>query len=199
MDYETADAIRRQILAENDPVTGGIVLGVKLANDPDFYDALHGREIAPGVHIQNPGPDPSQMTARYLEGVGNAGTRYVQGMQNPRRHPVEAAVRAKGKWAQKTTEAIQLGSYEKGVRQQNYAEAVQIATADGGTAYTSGAQRREGKVSRAFQRLAPLQGGLSQSIQNMPQDTEAQREARLIAARRGMIAIGKQMKSGGGG
>jgi len=199
MDYQTADAIRKQILAENDPVTGGLILGVKLQNDQDFYDALHGREIAPGVHIQNPGPDPSQMTARYLQGVGNAAERYTQGMQNPRRHPVEAAVRAKGKWAQRTQEAITNGSYEKGVRQQNYAEGVQVATADGGSAYVSGATRREGKVSRAFARLAPLQGGLSQSIQNMPQDTDTQREARLLAARKGMIAIGKQMKASGGG
>ena len=196
MDFQTADAIRNRILAENDPITGTVILGTMFVNDPDFYAALHGREIAPGVHIQNPGPDPSRMTERYLQGVGNAGSRYVEGMQNPRRHPVEAAKRAKGKWAQRTQEAITNNSYEKGVGRQNYAEAVEIATRDGGSAYVSGAQARAGKIGRAFTRLAPLQGALSQNIQNMPQDTEQQREARLIAARKGMIAIGKQMRGG---
>jgi hypothetical protein len=33
-----------------------------------------------------------------------------------------------------------------------------------------------------------------QAIQAMPQDTEGQREARLLAARRAMIAVGKSRK-----
>ena len=59
MDFETADAIRRDYLANPDPMAGMVELGERLATDPDFYAALHGREIAPGVHINNPGPDPA--------------------------------------------------------------------------------------------------------------------------------------------
>jgi hypothetical protein len=33
----------------------------------------------------------------------------------------------------------------------------------------------------------------------MPQDTDQQREARLLAARRAMIAVGKQYRGAGGG
>ena len=194
MDFAAADAERQRILADNDPVTAAVILGQRLSNDPDFYDALHGREIAPGVHIQNPGPDAGMMSRRYQEGVGNAATRYVEGMQNPRRDPVQAAVRAAGKYKQRVIEAANAGHYERGVQSQNYAEGVAAATSDGGTAYVSGAQRRQAKVERAMNKLAPLLGGVSQAIQAMPQDTEAQREARLIAARRAMIAVGKQYR-----
>lgn len=194
MDFQAADAIRQRILADNDPVTAAVILGNRLSDDPEFYDALHGREIAPGVHIQNPGPDASMMSRRYQEGVGNAATRYVEGMQNPRRDPVQAALRAEGKYKTKVIEAANEGRYGVGVRNQNYAEGVQAATSDGGTAYVSGAQRRQAKVERAFNRLAPMLGGVSQAIQAMPQDTDQQREARLIATRRAMIAVGKQFR-----
>jgi len=196
MDYETANLLRRRVLDENDPLTAASLLSDLFANNPEVYDALHHREIAPGVYISNPGPDPQQMTARYLQGVSQAGSRYVEGMKAPRRDPVQAAIRAKGKWANRVQEAIQNNSYEAGVRSQNYAEAVDIATADGGAAFTSGATKREGKVGRVFQRLAPELAGVSQAIQNMPQDNDAQREQRLLAARRLMIQVGRRLKGG---
>ena len=191
MDFAVADAIRRQILDNNDPVTAAVLLGNRLHDDADFYAALHGREIAPGVHVQNPGPDANRMTDKYMRRTAGAAQDYVTGMQNPRRDPVQAAVKAAGKYANRVQEAIRDGSYEKGVRSQNYAEAVAVATGDGGAAYTAGIAKRESKVSRTFADLAPRMGALSQAIQNMPQDTEAQREQRLLAARRGMVALGK--------
>jgi len=196
MDFAAADAERQRILHDNDPVTAAVILGTRLSNDPDFYDALHGREIAPGIHVQNPGPDASMMSRRYQEGVGNAAQRYVEGMRSPRRPPVEAAIRAAGKYKSRVIEAANEGRYEAGVRNQNYAEGVEAATSDGGNAYVSGAQRRQPKVERAFSKLAPLLGSVSQAIQNMPQDTDAQREHRLIMTRRAMIAVGKQYRGG---
>ena len=47
--------------------------------------------------------------------------------------------------------------------------------------------------------LAPRLGAVSQAVQAMPQDTDAQREQRLLAARKAMIAIGKARKGVGGG
>ena len=196
MDFEYADQIRKDILAENDPATAAAILGQRFAADPDFFQALHHREIAPGVRISNPGPDATTMAERYNTGVGNAAARWVQGMQNPRRDPKQAALRAAGKYAQRTQEAIAAGSYAKGVQSYDVGEAVAIATADGGQSYVAGAQKRSAKVTRVFQRLAPLLGGVSQAIQNMPQDTDQQREQRLLQARKMMINVGKQLKGG---
>ncbi len=198
MDFETAEQIRVSVLASNSPEDAALILGTLFSERPDVYDALHMREIAPGVHKRNPGPDSQMMTDRYIQGVSNAGSRYVEGMRAPRRDPKQAAIRAAGKWANRTQEAITERRYEKGISNYNVAEAVEIATADGGSAYVSGATKRQAKVQRTFARLAPLIGGVSQAIQNMPQDTDQQREQRLVQARRLMIQVGKQMKSGGG-
>jgi hypothetical protein len=198
MDYETADAIRQQILTSNPPEVAAVLLGQRFIDDPEFHAALHGREIAPGVRIQNPGPDAARMTERLLRKVSGAGQDYVTGMQNPRRDPKAAAMRAEGKWANRVQEAITRKAYGAGIRNYDVAEAVTIATSDGGSAYTAGVAKRAAKIARVHQRLAPLLGGVSQAIQAMPQDTDGQREARLIAARRAMINVGKQLKGGGG-
>lgn len=194
MDFQTADAIRRDILENNDPVTGSVLLAERMLADPDFFGALHGRELAPGIHIQNPGPDPARMTEKLIRRSQGAAQDYVEGMRNPRRDPVAAAKRAAGKWGNRVQEAIQNRSYEKGVGKQDYPEAVRIATEDGGSAYTQGVAKRATKIARVYQDLAPRLGAVSQAIQAMPQDTEAQREQRLLAARRAMIALGKARK-----
>lgn len=199
MDFQTADAIRRQILANPDPIAAASELGERLVNDPEFYAALHGQEISAGIHISNPGPDPAKTAEKLVRRAQAAAGDYVYGMQNPKRNPVEAAIRAKGKYANRVQEAIANNSYEKGVRKQDYPEAVAIATGDGGSAYTSGVSKREAKIKRVHADLMPRLGALSQAIQNMPQDTDAQREQRLLAARKGAIKIGKDRKGGAGG
>jgi hypothetical protein len=199
MDFETADAIRQGILNGNDPVTAAVILGERLATDTDFYAALHGREIAPGIHISNPGPDPAKTAAKLVARAQSATGDYVDGMKNPKRNPVEAAIRAKGKWSSRVQQAITDNNYEKGVRKQDYSEAVAIATGDGGSAFAAGISKRAAKIQRVHADLMPRLGALSQAIQNMPQDTDAQREQRLLAARKGAIAIGKQRKGGGVG
>jgi hypothetical protein len=194
VDFLTADTERQRILAGRDPIANAMELGERLATDPEFYDALHAREIAPGIHINNPGPDPAKAAAKLISRAQAATAEYCDGMRNPRRNPVEAAKRGAGKWANRVQAAITNGSYEKGVGKQDYSEAVNTATGDGGAAYSAGVTKREAKIKRVFADIMPRAGAVSQAIQAMPQDTEAQREQRLLAARKMMIAVGKQRK-----
>ena len=199
MDFETADAIRLQILSGPDLVANAVALGERLATDPEFYAALHAREIAPGIYINNPGPDPAKTAAKLVARAQAATADYVDGMQNPKRNPVEAAVRAEGKWASRTQEAIANKAYGKGVRKQDYSEAVRIATEDGGSAFAAGVSKRAAKIARVHADLMPRLGAVSAQIQQMPQDTDAQREQRLLQARKMMIAVGKSRKGIGVG
>lgn len=199
MDFDSAHALRQRILDENpDPLVAAGKLTELFEQHPDVYDALHMKQGPSGLTIQNPGPDAEIMASKYLRNTANAAQSYVEGMQRPRRDPKQAALRAAGKWKNRMQEAIQHGSFEKGIQRADYSEAVRIATEDGGAAYTSGIAKRENKVRQAFAELAPHFAGLSTAIQGMPQDTEAQREARLLAARRGMVQIGRRRRGIGG-
>lgn len=194
MERAEALAIKQGILDNNDPVTAALMLGEMFLSNPEFHAALHGQEIAPGVRIQNPGPDAGRMTEKLISRAQASGPDYVHGMQNPRRDPKAAAIRAKGKWASNVQKAITEDRFAKGIQSYDQAEAVAIATGDGGAAFTSGIAKRAAKIARVHQRLAPLLGAVSTTIQNMPQDTEAQREQRALATIRAMRNVGKQMK-----
>jgi hypothetical protein len=194
MEREVAEALRQEILDNNDPVTAALMLGELFTINPEFHAALHGQEIAPGVRIQNPGPDPARTAAKLIARAQAAAADYVAGMQAPRRDPKAAALRAEGKWGNNVQAAVREGRYAAGIRQYDQAEAVRIATSDGGAAYTAGVTKREAKIIRVHQKLMPILGGVSQAIQNMPQDTEVQREQRLVATLRAMRNVGKQMR-----
>ena len=194
MERAAALAMRQEILDNNDPVTAALMLGELFTSDPEFHAALHGQEIAPGVTIQNPGPDANRMAEKLIARAQAAAADYVHGMQNPRRDPKAAAIRAKGKWAGNVQRAITEDRYAKGINSYDQGQAVQIATGDGGAAYTAGIAKREAKIKAMTNRLAPLLGAVSASIQNMPQDTEAQREQRAVATIRAMRNVGKQLK-----
>jgi len=198
MEREQGLAIRDGLFERMGVVEGAIEWGRLLANDPEIYNAVHGREIAPGVRIQNPGPDPARMTAKYLARTSAATQDYVDGMNAPRRDPKAAAVAARGKYKQRMQESLNNDSWAKGVQSYDYAEAVRIATADGGSAYAAGIQKRADKIARSHQRLAPRLGGISQAIQSMPQDSPEQREQRMIANVRAMRRLGQELRGTAG-
>ena len=194
MDFEDAVALKERILRENDPVTGAMKLGELFDTVDGFYDALHLKPGLSGLIIHNPGPDPTVMAERYARNTQGAAQSYVEGMQRPKRDPKQAALAARGKWAGRVQEAVANDSYAKGVSKADYQEAVAIAISDGGSAYVNGTQKRLAKVARVFQELAPLLAGVQQAIQAMPQDTDAQREQRLLQARKQMIEVGKRYR-----
>jgi len=199
MDYESAQALVDQISADPDIVRSAIRLGQLYTERPEVFDALHNREIAPGVHKNNPGPDASHTAAKLVRNAQAATQDYVRGMQNPRRDPKQAAVAAKGKWAERVQQAVQNDSYAKAVSRYDLGEAVQIATGDGGAAFASGIAKRQAKIERVHQTLMPQLGAISQRIQSLPQDNEGQRTQRMLQNLESMRALGRARKGGGGG
>lgn len=199
MDFETADLLRNQILADPDPVRSAVRLGQLFTDQPEVFAALHNRPLADGVVLGNPGPDATRAAAKLVRNVQGAAQDYVAGMQAPRRDPRAAGAAAKGKWAGRVQEAIANDSYGKAVARYDLAEAVAIATGDGGAAFTQGVAKREAKINRVFQTLMPQLGAVSQRIQQMPQDNPGQRTQRMVSNLEAMRALGKARKGGTSG
>jgi len=133
--------------------------------------------------------DPARITAKYLARTQAATSDYAFGVQNPRRDPKAAAIAAKGKWQNRVQEAIAKDRYAQGVARYDVAEAQRIASEDGGAAYAAGIAKRQEKIARVHARLMPKLSAISNQIQSMPQDTDAAREARMIANVRAVRAI----------
>ena len=198
MDFESAQALVDEINRDPDVIRSAIRLGQLYASRPEIREALHSKAFAPGVHKGNPGPDPARTAAKLVERTQAAAADYVYGVQNPRRDPRAAAVAAKGKSANNLQAAIQNDSYGKAVARYDLGEAVAIATSDGGAAFTQGVAKRANKIARVHQTLMPQLAGISSRIQQMPQDTEAARRARMNENLSAMIALGRARKGAGG-
>lgn len=165
-------------------------------SNPGVYEGVHAAKAAAGLPARNPGPDAGAMTEKYLRNTAAATGDYVRGVQNPKRDPKQAALAANGKWKDKTAKAIQEDRFARGIQSYDAGAAIQAATSDGGAAYAAGIQKRAAKVGAAFQKLAPALSAVSQSVQQMPQDNDAQREQRMLANLRLMRDVGKRFRGG---
>lgn len=182
-------------LARNpDPIAAFHAIADVFEGSPGLYEDMHVPNPETGVTLRNPGPDATRMATKYARNVAGAAQSYVDGVQNPKRSFKQAAIAAAGKHTQRTQQALQEGRFARAMANVDEAEAIRTAVSDGGAAYTAGAGKRQAKVERAYGRLAPLLGSVSQTIAAMPQNTDAEREQRLLAARRLMIEAGKRYK-----
>lgn len=164
--------------------------------NPGLYQTVHEVKAAAGLPSRNPGPSADQMLEKYLRNTQNATGDYVTGVRNPRRDARQAAIAAAGKWKDRTLQAIQRDAFRKGVSNYDLAAAIEAATSDGGSAYAAGIAKRRTKIGAAFARLAPALSAVSQTIQAMPQDTDAQREQRMIANLKAMRDVGVRLRGG---
>lgn len=162
-------------------------------SDPDSFDGMHAREgnprtLAPRV------PEAADIARKHRERTAAAGPAWKDGVMHPRKDPIKAAVAAKGKWEAALKKAMAEGSFVAGLEAVDEDEMVAILEATDPSVFTSGVDRRSAKYERKMAKVQPLLVALAEEIDRMPQDTEAQREARMLAAVRGMREIGKRVK-----
>jgi len=132
--------------------------------------------------------------AKMITNATNAGPAWLKGTLSPRKHPIEAAIAANGKRKARLAEAERDESWLKSMARVDVDEMYRTIELVGETAYVAGITARRGKIENKIGKLQPLVEALAKTIDGMPQDTDQQREARMLAARRGMIQIGKRMK-----
>jgi hypothetical protein len=132
--------------------------------------------------------------SKQIERSMAAGPDWKKGVLSPRRHPIEAALAADGKRKQKLAEAEREGRWAASMRRVDVDEMYATIEDGGEDAYTAGIRRRQGKIKKKVGRLQPLVEGLAKTLDAMPQDTDAQREAKMIAAKRGMQGIGRKLR-----
>jgi hypothetical protein len=195
MSAEIADgiaAVKQHIrdLTHPDHGMDGVKAAIDFWNEnPGMYEAVHQPDPITGVTIQNPGPDPQAAADKYKRKVAQAAPDWVKGMLAPKASFKTAAMAASGKWASGVQDAVQNDRFRKGMGKVDEAEAIRVATSDNGAAYVAGAAKRQDKVVRVFATLMPALGAISQQIRQMPQDTPADREQRMVENLRRMRAL----------
>ena len=161
--------------------------------DPDSFEGMHAREgnprtLAPRI------PEAADTAAKHAERTAAAGAAWKAGVMRPKKDPIKAAIAAEGKWEARMKEAIAAKSFAHGLEAVDEEEMIRILEGTDESVFTAGVARRGPKYERKLALMRPMQIALAEEIDRMPQDSDAQREARMIAAVRGARAIGKKLK-----
>jgi hypothetical protein len=188
---------------EPTPITGGLaefmgnlqVALAQAAKDPESVPNIHetvGNPITLAPRVAS----AADQVSKLVSNATNAGERWVANTLRPKKDPLARAKASVTKWRNAMQEAITGGRYEKGLAATDEAAMQATIQAIGSAGFVSGITARQAKITRKFGQLQPLQVALANQLDAMPTDTDAQREAKMLAAKRGMQAIGKQLAGG---
>ena len=171
----------------------------------DFYEIVALREagwegepvrLSSGTVIHNPVVrkviSVDRWKKKQIDRAEAAKDDWLEGVKNPSRNPIEAAIAAKSKMIDRHAAAIKAGKWEKNLAKSSQAEIIAIASAVGPEGFAKGVRARETKIGRVVGELQPLAQSVSDAIQAMPDATDSDREKRLTTARKLMIEVGKK-------
>jgi len=163
------------------------------AKNPDALPGAHehqGNPITLGPRV----PEAADWGQSMADGAVAKGEKWFARVKTPKKDPIKAAIAAKGKYKDKVTESLAQDRFARGLAQVDEDEMYATIEAGGAAAFTSGIERRRGKITKKIEKLRPKVLALANAIDAMPDTTDAQREARMVAARRGMIKVGKDLR-----
>jgi len=174
-----------------------------LAKDPlAFFNALadmyvQGQNpkelgVIPANPVTKKVKDPTRWASQQIANAKAAADDWLDGVKNPSRNPVEAALAANDKRIDRLKASIDAKKWEKNLAKVSPADIVAVAEKLGSGVYSSGVDARSAKINKRVAELQPLVQAVSDTIQNMPDKSDADREKRLLSARKLMLEVGKK-------
>lgn len=148
--------------------------------------------IVPGNPVTKTVKSADRWAKQQVENAEGAGDDWLDGVKNPSRDPIDAALAAEEKWEDRLQQAIKDKKWSKNLKKSSHAEIVEIVDGLGTGVYTNAFTPRAKKIRRVVGELQPLVQAASNTIQGMSDKTDADREKRLLTARKLMIEVGKK-------
>lgn len=171
-------------------ITGRVVSATGLAAEADL--TLPDNPVSVGSRV----PEADVWADKMIDRAISASSDWLAGVLSPRKNPIEAAIAADGKRKQRLEEAEREKRWLGSMKRVDIDAMYETIEAVGQSAYTQGLEARRTKVKNKIAKLRPLVHALAETLDKMPQDTDQQREAKMIAAKRGMQEIGRRLKGG---
>ncbi len=157
-------------------------------------------EIEKGSHHGNPitlGPrvaSAEKQAKKLVDRASAASAEWFENVQHPKKNALIEGVKAEGKYADKMRQVIASGSRAKALGKVSDEDLLSGILAAGSGALADGVTKKAAKIARKRAVMQPLQIVLAQALDKLPTDTDSQRAAKMAAARKGMIAMGKVLR-----
>jgi len=146
--------------------------------------------VIPGNPVTKTVKSVERWTKQQIENAEDAKDDWLDGVKNPSRNPIDAAIAAKDKWWDRLEANKE--KFAKNLAKSSPSEIIEIAEKVGSGAYATGVRARESKIKRVVGEIQPLVQAVSNTIQGMSDKTDSDREKRLTSARKLMIELGKK-------
>lgn len=166
----------------------------RVQTDPDFVKELQAEHQGNPITLGPPVIDPEEWAEKQQRNAAAAAGDWLKNVKRPRRDPLKAAIAAKEKRKEKLRESMEQDKWAKAMANVDEDVMFQVIDAVGAEGFRRGVTARKAKVVARAKELQPMVAALKKEIEAMPDVTDADREARLLAARRGMITIGKKRR-----
>jgi hypothetical protein len=130
--------------------------------------------------------DPTSAAANWVAALSQAGAKATAGAQRVQTAPGAAAAQQAQKFINGVTAAVTSGKWQRKVSAVTLADWQNAYITKGVPRIASGAQASQAKFASALTNLFPFMQNLHGQISNMPSDTPAARDARMLAWAQGM-------------
>ena len=166
----------------------------------DHANEVLAAEIEKGSHHGNPitlGPrvaSAEKQARKLVDRASAASAEWFENVQHPKKNALIEGIKAEPKYADKMRQVIASGSRAKALGKVSDEDLLSGILAAGSGALSDGVSKKAGKILRKRNVMQPLQVVLAQALDKLPTDTDSQRAAKMAAARKGMIAMGKVLR-----
>jgi len=166
----------------------------RVQTDPDFVKEITSEKKGNPVTLGPPVISAEDWANKQVTNASNAASEWLKNVKHPRREPIKAALAASAKREQKVRESLEQKKWDKAMAKVDEALMYKTIDAGGAEVFRKGVEIRKEKVKARAAELQPMVTALKLEIEAMPDVTDSDRAARLLAARAGMIAIGKKRR-----
>jgi hypothetical protein len=131
-------------------------------------------------------PSATDVVAKWQQRASAAQSDYAAGVQNTDKDPTQLAIAAGPRYLQRVTESFNNGKWANGLRRVGKSGWQAAVAAKGVNNFVTGINAATDKATASFTRLLSYETTLQGQINAMPNNTDADREARMLAWVRGM-------------
>ena len=143
-------------------------------------------------------PSPEEWTSLQIKGAQDNAAKWLERVTKPKKNFKEEALKASSveRYHDSMARVLTEKSWEGGMENVNETETIDTIKRRGASVYSKGVQDREPKILRVNKEMAGDRLALAATIDGLPVATDADREAKMIANKRGLQAIGKARRGG---
>lgn len=131
-------------------------------------------------------PNAQAVASKWVTRTSAAAQDYAQGVAQTDIDPTQRAIQAQGRLRSEFLAAVDSGKWANGLQRVGKAGWQQAVASKGVQNFSTGVAAAEAKVAQAFGPLLAFESSLQQTIQAMPNVTDADRNNRMLAWANGM-------------